>query len=225
VTDLQAVVAPASPNNIPGGMHNGFKSAYDTVSAQLSEALKAGREQKTPTYFVGHSLGGALAVIASSEQHKAGVNVAGVVTLGQPRVGNAEFTAAFEKALQNKYNRYVYENDPVPHLPPSQSTGNQVSSVVSGVNGIGGLLSSGMGLLFSRAAFTHAAAPQTLGNARFSSSGFTNDDEWDKSYWGSNASAVGQIVANPQSALKDSVVADHDVNKYLCSMLEKVDSN
>ncbi|MEY2986741.1 MAG: hypothetical protein RJB13_262 [Pseudomonadota bacterium] len=222
LTDLQAVVASASPDNIPGGMHKGFRDAYETVSTQLSAVLSAEKEKNTPTYFVGHSLGGALAVIASSEQQKAGVNVAGVVTLGQPRVGNEEFVSGFEKVMQNKYMRYVFENDPVPHLPPSASAGSHVTSIVTGTNGLAGLVSAGVGVVFAQAAFKHAQRPQTLGNPSFSASGFTSDDNWDKDYWVSNASSVGQIVQNPTSALKDSVIADHDVNRYLCGILEKI---
>jgi len=221
VTDLRAVMASASPENIPGGMHKGFRDAYATVSAQLSEALKESIGKKVPTYFVGHSLGGALAVIASSEQGKAGVAVEGVVTLGQPRVGNDQFISGFEQAMQSKYARFVYENDPVPHLPPSTSSGSQVSSMIAGTGGLSQIINSGMGLIFSQAKFKHALAPQMLGNGRFASSAFKDDDSWDKEYWSGNSGAVGQIIQNPTAALNDSLIADHDVNRYLCAILEK----
>jgi len=225
MTDLQAIITSASSDAIPGGMHKGFRDAYESVSSQLSEALNEGKETQTPTYFVGHSLGGALAVIASAEQQKAGVSVAGVVTLGQPRVGNQEFAAAFEKTMQNKYNRYVYGNDPVPHLPPTKSTGGQLTSSLAGASGLLGVVNAGAGLLASGADFKHATKPQTLGSPRFAATGFENDDSWDQSYWENNASAFGQILLNPLSLQKDSLIADHDVNKYLCVMLQNASGN
>lgn len=221
VTDLKSVISTASPSNIPGGMHKGFKDAYESVSAQLSSALQSGIKNKTPTFFVGHSLGGALAVIASSEQHKAGVHVAGVVTLGQPRVGNQQFTAEFEKVLGGKYVRFVFENDPVPHLPPSRSSGEKVSSLVSGVGGnmFSGVVNAGAGYLFAQADFRHAGQPKTLGHNSESQNVFSDDDSWDEKYWGANSASLTQLVQNPLGALQNPIVADHDVNRYLCAML------
>ena len=63
--------------------------------------------------FTGHSLGGALAVLAGSL-----VESAEVYTFGGPRVGNADFCAAVTTGGPPRYRRYVNYRDPVCHVPP-----------------------------------------------------------------------------------------------------------
>lgn len=75
-------------------------------------------------YITGHSLGGALAVLAAaylqvdptlaSLREKLG----GVYTYGQPRVGYQSFAKQFDSAFGDKLFRHVYGNDVVPRMPP-----------------------------------------------------------------------------------------------------------
>src|SRR5690606_37727833 len=71
--------------------------------------------------LTGHSLGGALAVLATAVL-KIGLRmpVAGVYTYGQPRVGDAEFCRVYDQVLKDITFRYVNDADVVPHLPPEQ---------------------------------------------------------------------------------------------------------
>lgn len=224
VTDLRSVVTSASPDNLSGGVHKGFKSGFDQVKSKLTGVLTQEPFRSLPTFLVGHSLGGALAVLAALELDAAKVSVAGVVTLGQPRVGNEEFAAAFERGLGTKYKRFVFENDPIPHLPPSPANGERVTSLL--LPNSGGLLSqvveSGAGLLFARAKFKHAAAPIPLGAPEYSNARFESDNGWDEDYWGRNTSAVTDLVSNPLAAPRSSLVADHGVDRYLCAMLDNI---
>lgn len=86
-----------------------------------------------PFFVTGHSLGGALATLASYRLMKMGVNVRGLYTYGSPRVGNQAFThdfrmLAFNKGLKAKaspqksgeggLNRFVHRLDLVARVPP-----------------------------------------------------------------------------------------------------------
>lgn len=100
-----------------GKVHKGFKQAYGKVRSQIINKLKShGAEQKT-LWVTGHSLGGALAVLAGYDLKEQGFKVNGVYTIGQPRVGNSTFSSAFDKLLKNKCFRFVDKDDKVPEIP------------------------------------------------------------------------------------------------------------
>ncbi|UMM33365.1 hypothetical protein L5515_006876 [Caenorhabditis briggsae] len=77
---------------------------------------------KHPNYQVwvtGHSLGGALASLASSYlvfNHLTPSENLLLVTFGQPRTGNVTYTQNFDLLIENSY-RITHSHDPVPHLP------------------------------------------------------------------------------------------------------------
>ena len=228
LTDVKFIVQSASPDSMPGGVHRGFKDAYQTISDSLNTALRSEKYKMAPTYFVGHSLGGALALLAALDAHAKGTKVAGVVTLGQPRVGNLDFALAAEKTLTGKYMRFVYANDPVAHLPPSGSSGDEALGALfdSGSNtsiiSIPGVTSSLSGIVFALAKFTHIGKPERLADAEFSRSTFDSDSAWDQRYWTMNKEKVRQAVVNPTSALESSIVAEHGVENYLCEILSSI---
>ncbi|WP_437774635.1 lipase family protein [Sorangium sp. So ce1097] len=75
-------------------------------------------------YITGHSLGGALAVIAAALLHVDpsldGIRrkLRGVYTYGQPMVGFSDFAMRFDEEFGKKLFRHVYGRDIVPSLPP-----------------------------------------------------------------------------------------------------------
>ncbi|XXX75792.1 lipase family protein [Sorangium sp. So ce134] len=82
-------------------------------------------------YITGHSLGGALAVIAAALIHVDPAldalrkRLRGIYTYGQPMVGFRDFTSRFDEEFGKKLFRHVYGKDIVPCLPP-RSTGDFV---------------------------------------------------------------------------------------------------
>lgn len=101
-------------------VHKGFYSGFQMVRSQVMtqvQALKA--KYPTATILVtGHSLGGALAVLAAVELQNSYGSVADVYTFGQPRVGNIPFAAYYTTHLANTF-RVIHYGDIVPHLPPA----------------------------------------------------------------------------------------------------------
>ena len=60
--------------------------------------------------MTGHSLGGAVALLAAARLYDEGASQIQVVTFGAPAVGNAAFNAAYEPLLQ--VDRIVMAGDP-----------------------------------------------------------------------------------------------------------------
>jgi len=99
-----------------GKVHRGFLGAFQAIDAKLRTALTpfAGR----PVLVTGHSLGGALAVVAAAEWRDH-VDVARVYTYGQPAVGNKDFCTYLEQYYAGRYYRFVNDDDIVPRVPPN----------------------------------------------------------------------------------------------------------
>lgn len=86
--------------------------------------------EKYPEYqltLVGHSLGGAVAALASLDFHFRGWNPQ-VTTFGEPKIGNFALMQYFDKAFiadkqtnaSDMYRRVTHAEDPVPLLPISE---------------------------------------------------------------------------------------------------------
>ena len=103
-------------------VHSGFKAAYDAVKDQmLRDVMQQINEHSSASVFVtGHSLGGALAVLAALDIKKAiGSRKIHLYTYGQPRVGNSDFADyVFSLLSGDQYIRVVHYDDAIPHLPP-----------------------------------------------------------------------------------------------------------
>jgi predicted lipase len=94
---------PIQYPDFPGKIHEGFAQAYN----QFQAWYEFNPDKKL--WIAGHSLGGALAVLAGSRfpsEH--------TITFGSPSVGNKEFATT----VTHRQTRYVHDLDPVPHIAP-----------------------------------------------------------------------------------------------------------
>jgi triacylglycerol lipase len=110
--------------NLPGLVHGGFGSLFDNVREAMWNAVDTLLgDPGTRLFVTGHSLGGALAVLAAADLafdlQRRKSDVTAVYTYGQPRVGDPEFSAAYDAALKSVTFRYVNDLDIVPHVPPA----------------------------------------------------------------------------------------------------------
>jgi len=102
--------------------HYGFAQAYDELRSDVHEAVAD--LNCTRLVLAGHSLGAAIATIASFDLRAAmGYRVEATWTFGKPRIGNAEFANSFVAAAtdQNVFPpmwRVVHFHDPIPRAPP-----------------------------------------------------------------------------------------------------------
>lgn len=114
MTNLNIGIFPIKdPRNgtIIGNMHEGFHQAYRPVHDEILDRLKD--QQDLPLYITGHSLGGALAVIAT--WYQSSERLAACYTFGAPRVGDHGLMDRFKTPIY----RIVNGPDPVPMVPPS----------------------------------------------------------------------------------------------------------
>ena len=98
--------------------HRGFIGALGSIWTPVFAAVnKAMEEKERPLFVCGHSLGGALAQLASWRLQKNYVAVEQLYTFGAPMVGNDAAAAAFDKEFAGKIFRFVDNPDLVPRLP------------------------------------------------------------------------------------------------------------
>lgn len=109
--------------NAGGGekLHYGFASAWTNLRPALLDALapdfRDASPSSTPLLITGHSLGGALAMLAAEGLFKEGFPIGAVYTFGAPRVGNAVWAAGYDLLLRVRTWRVVDELDVVPRVP------------------------------------------------------------------------------------------------------------
>ena len=116
LTNLDAATTPLTNDNpdnmeLLGNVHKGFNEAFRSVYDQIRQYLEG--EEDLPHYITGHSLGGALATLAT--WYVRGEKLAACYTFGAPRVGDDGLTNRFRTPIY----RLVNGADPVPFVPPS----------------------------------------------------------------------------------------------------------
>lgn len=98
-----------------GRVHGGFWGQFAALQAELETRLA--ERQGVPLVITGHSLGGAIALLAAAIW--AGQRpVHALYTYGQPAVAQGEASAAIGGALAGRYHRLVNDADIVPRVPP-----------------------------------------------------------------------------------------------------------
>ena len=98
-----------------GMVHSGFYEYANLVYDEIYAQVKKMRKKKENVFVVGHSLGGAMAVLVAEQLAADGIPVKELRTFGQPRVGTREFL----KLIDFPYYRYRNNNDLVTVVPPT----------------------------------------------------------------------------------------------------------
>src|SRR5262249_39936934 len=97
-------------------VQSGYQAAVDGAWGAIKPAIEANVADGKALFFAGHSMGGALAVIAAARAAKENVDVTAVYTLGGARSGGAAFAGAYPPG--DRTFRLVYGDDMVTALPP-----------------------------------------------------------------------------------------------------------
>ena len=113
ITDFEAMPSPDD-------LHSGFEKAVGTVLPDIQAALGKRATPSQPVFFTGHSLGGALAILAAwriSLLPNAPEII--VYTFGSPRNGGQKFFDKYTSRLGDFTFRLVHGTDIVPTVPPA----------------------------------------------------------------------------------------------------------
>ncbi len=106
-TDINALQTHSGDE---GKIHQGFKEAFDNVAMDIETVLE--EFPTLPLFLTGHSLGGALATIATKKiKHKGGI--AACYTFGSPRVGDVNWSLKIKSPIY----RLVNAADAITMLP------------------------------------------------------------------------------------------------------------
>jgi predicted lipase len=105
--------------------HRGFLGALEEVWDPLFAAVSAALDEKErPVWVTGHSLGGALALLAAWRFKRQFIPVHQIYTFGAPMIGNQAAADAFAREFPDKIFRYIDDRDLVPRLPMMSLVGN-----------------------------------------------------------------------------------------------------
>jgi len=98
------------------GFYSAYKGVANMVKEQVDRLLNLHKTAKI--VVTGHSLGGAMAVLAALDLKVQHGKVDYLYTYGQPRVGNQAFADYLQAQVPATY-RVINYADTVPHVPPS----------------------------------------------------------------------------------------------------------
>ena len=108
ITDLRAVR--------PGTrIHPGFQDAFELASGAVDDAIAKARGKGF--FIVGHSLGAALAVLATRFARNKQAAVTATYLFGCPRVGDASFSREYDALAGANSYRLVHGDDVVTRIP------------------------------------------------------------------------------------------------------------
>ena len=107
LADLNAIPRGAMTHGL---VHSGFRGELDKLWDDIVKHQKGHQSKKF--YITGHSLGAAMATIATSRFEET-MKVEQLTTFGSPRVG----TRSFVKAIETPHFRFVNNNDIVTKVP------------------------------------------------------------------------------------------------------------
>lgn len=111
--------AKATQTTCPTGgrVHSGFQGQYDDVETVVENALDQDNIKGKPLFITGHSLGGAVATIATRRLNETR-QIAACYTYGSPRVGTEHWVGQIKSPVY----RIVNSADPVPMVPLNGTT-------------------------------------------------------------------------------------------------------
>jgi pimeloyl-ACP methyl ester carboxylesterase len=102
------------------GLHRGFVRAWQLLEPEIKHWLDHLPVRPAEVTLAGHSLGGAMAVVAA-EDLQAQYKIRQIITFGSPRLATPEFAGVYAmSALGAVTRRYIHETDIVPRVPPAK---------------------------------------------------------------------------------------------------------
>lgn len=106
------------PSFVGGSVHAGFQEGLLKAWPIVTNLLRKHKADQKTIWITGHSLGGALAVLAAAYSFDSlGRNIR-LVTFGQPRVSRGDLTRFIDRSFGESFWRFVNNRDIVPKIPP-----------------------------------------------------------------------------------------------------------
>ena len=106
IEDIKIDAMASKLSVLDGRVHAGFRAAYESVAKGVEESLLK-LDKELPLYITGHSLGAALATVATQRlEHNPRIRerIAACYTFGSPRVGNSHYDIEFKSPIYRVVN-------------------------------------------------------------------------------------------------------------------------
>ncbi len=106
IEDIKIDAMASKLSVLDGRVHAGFRVAYESVAKEVEESLLK-MDKELPLYITGHSLGAALATVATQRlEHNPRIRerIAACYTFGSPRVGNSHYDIEFKSPIYRVVN-------------------------------------------------------------------------------------------------------------------------
>jgi|RhiMetdeSRZDD1v2_1073273.scaffolds.fasta_scaffold05682_11 lipase (class 3) len=103
--DMKIDIEAMKISVLDGRVHSGFRIAYESVAKEIEASVL--KLQDTPLYITGHSLGAALATVATQRlEHNPRIReiIAACYTFGSPRVGDNHYDIEFKSPIYRVVN-------------------------------------------------------------------------------------------------------------------------
>jgi len=101
-----------------GMVHEGFAIALGDVWPELAQSLDDYQDGGQGIWITGHSLGAALATLATAKLLERARPVRALYTYGSPRCGDGSFARSFDALFRGQTYRFVHDKDVVTRVPP-----------------------------------------------------------------------------------------------------------
>ena len=214
--DLSFIQTGLKEYNLPGKAHLGFKYQYSEVRNDvmaLVDRMDASRD--LPIFISGHSLGGAVGVLAAAELKMKGKNIKALYTSAAPRLGDTTLTNYLNKELGDRYFRLEQEEDLVTHVPPRVETKDMLSSLLRGFMSLDSIVESGI-------AGANYGAHAGIGISFSNKNTYVVDDLLKKEldFWSKLSGSNNALIF---SLILASKLPNHETEKYLCQFHKNAD--
>jgi triacylglycerol lipase len=105
---------------VANGAHMGFQEAVTATWEPIRSAIDSRPQTEQAVFFTGHSLGGALAIVAAKQALSIqSARPTAIYTYGSPRPGDMQFADTYTPVLGDATFRLIHSTDIVPTVPPS----------------------------------------------------------------------------------------------------------
>ncbi len=129
ITNGQVAKVRAVGGRVHSGFWQGCQAVWSEVESEL-QRMRTAFAEPPPLFLTGHSLGGALAILAAAQLQRGGHQVDGIYTFGCPRIGDRPFAMQYNRRLYNCTFRLVNHRDIVTQLPPAEMGYTHVGQLI-----------------------------------------------------------------------------------------------
>lgn len=102
-------------------VHKGFARAWKSCNDEVMEVIKLFKQdvgEELQVFFVGHSFGGAMALLASEDYYFRFKDKPYVITFGAPKVFATKKSVEYVKSCVKEIKQFTHKSDIVTYMPP-----------------------------------------------------------------------------------------------------------